>query len=114
MNDYDLLLMILDNIKDIKELNKFSSREEFSSNDQAIKLGIGLVTTLLNLTEKLDPVVILTNKYLAKEIPLLNRYKEHLFNRDNSINAYKLYDFLTYEVVDLEKETTNLLNTFAK
>ena len=62
------------------------------------------------MTNKIEPSIILTSPYLTKEIPLLNRYRENLFNPDNSVNAYKLYDFLTYELDTIEKEIRELVS----
>ena len=113
INDYDLLLIILEKIKEIKKFkdtNMNSSREEFSCNDLYIKLGLGIVEELVNITNKVDALVILNSTYLTKEIPLLNRYRQNLFNPDNSVNAYKLYDFLTYEVINLENGIKELIS----
>jgi hypothetical protein len=114
VNNYDLLLIILEKIADIKTFkatNMNSSREEFSCNDLYIKLGLGIVEELVNITNKIDASIILTSDYLTKEIPLLNRYHKNLFNPDNSVNAYKLYDFLTFEVDMLEKGIKELVNS---
>lgn len=113
IKNYDLLLILLEkirNIKTFKATNINSSREEFACNDLYIKLGLGIIEELVNITNKVDANVILASKYLTKEIPLLNRYKQNLFNPDNSVNAYKLYDFLTYEVDALEQGVKELVN----
>jgi hypothetical protein len=113
INNYDLLLVLLEKIKEIKLFcanNIRSTREEFSCNDLYIKLGLGIVEELVNITNKINADVILSSAYLTKQIPLLNRYRQHLFNPDNSVNAYKLYDFFTYEVNNLEKGIIELIN----
>ncbi len=113
INNYDLLLILLEKIKEIKLFctnNIRSSREEFSCNDLYIKLGLGIVEELVNITNKINADIILSSAYLTKQIPLLNRYRQNLFNPDNSVNAYKLYDFLTYEVNNLEKGIIELVN----
>ena len=113
IDDYDLLLIILEKISEIKNFRSMyinSSREEFSCNDLHIKLGLGIIEELVNITNKIDANIILSSNYLTKEIPLLNRYKQNLFNPDNSINAYKLYDFLTFELNTLEKELKTIVN----
>lgn len=113
INNYDLLLIILEKITDInkfRETNMHSSREEFACNDLYIKLGLGIVEELVNITNKVDANIILSSSYLTKEIPLLNRYHQSLFNPDNSVNAYKLYDFLTFEVDSLEHGIKELVN----
>lgn len=113
IKNYDLILLILEKIKDIKlfkATNINSSKEEFACNDLYIKLGLGIVEELINMTNKIEANIILSSSYLTKEIPLLNRYRENLFNPDNTVNAYKLYDFLTYEVDTLEKELRELVN----
>lgn len=113
IKNYDLLLILLEKIADIKTFkatNMHSSREEFACNDLYIKLGLGIIEELVNITNKVDASVILSSTYLTKEIPLLNRYRQNLFNPDNSVNAYKLYDFLTYEVDALERGIKELVN----
>ena len=113
IHNYDILMTILEKISDIKsfkDTNMHSSREEFACNDLYIKLGLGIVEELVNITNKVDANIILSSNYLTKEIPLLNRYRQSLFNPDNSVNAYKLYDFLTYEVDSLEKGIKELVD----
>lgn len=113
IKNHDLLLIILEKISEIKTFeatNISPFREEFACNDLYIKLGLGIVEELVNITNKIDANVILTSPYLTKEIPLLNRYRQSLFNPDNSVNAYKLYDFLTYEVNSIEKGIKELVN----
>ena len=113
INNYDILLIILEKIKEIKKFeatNINSSKEEFACNDMHIKLGLGIVEELVNITNKVDATIILASPYLTKEIPLLNRYRQNLFNPDNTINAYKLYDFLTYEVNALAEGIKELVN----
>ena len=113
INNYDLLLIVLEKIHEIntfRTTHLHYSREEFACNDLYIKLGIGIVEELVNITNKIDANIILTSSYLTTEIPLLNRYRQSLFNPDNSINAYKLYDFLTYEVDALENGIKELVN----
>ena len=113
INNYDLLLILLEKIKDIKifkATNMNTSKEEFACNDLYIKLGLGIVEELINITNKIDANIILSSTYLTKEIPLLNRYRQNLFNPDNSVNAYKLFDFLTYEVNTFEQEIKELIN----
>jgi hypothetical protein len=113
IKNHDLLLIVLEKIKDIKTFeatNMNSSREEFACNDLYIKLGLGIVEELVNITNKIDANIILSNKYLTTEIPLLTRYRQALFNPDNSVNAYKLYDFLTYEMDCLYNGITELVN----
>lgn len=113
IKNFDLILTILEKIKEIKlfqAANIDSSKEEFACNDLYIKLGLGIVEELINMTNKIEASIILSSSYLTKEIPLLNRYRENLFNPDNSVNAYKLYDFLTYEVNTLEKELRELVS----
>jgi hypothetical protein len=108
--DYKLLVTILNKIGEIKEIgNTFSSREEFACNDNNIHLGVGFINELTNITSKISAITILASTYLTKELPLLNRYKECIFNKDNSINAYKLYDFLTLELDTIQKELKDLL-----
>ena len=109
----NLLLIALEKIQDInkfKETYIHSSREEFACNDLFIKLGIGIVEELVNITNKIDANVILSSEYLTREIPLLNRYRQSLFNPDNTVNAYKLYDFLTHEVYSLEENIKQLVH----
>lgn len=113
IKNHDLLLILLEKIKDIKKFeatNIHSSREEFACNDLYIKLGLGIVEELVNITNKIDANIVLSNKYLTMEIPLLTRYRQSLFNPDNSVNAYKLYDFLTHEIDCLYQEITELVN----
>ena len=113
IKNHDLLLILLEKIKDIKTFkatNINSSREEFACNDLYIKLGLGIIEELINITNKIDASVILSSKYLTKEIPMLNRYKQNIFNPDNSVNAYKLYDFLTHEVETLEQGVKELVS----
>lgn len=113
IKNHDLLLILLEKIYDIKKFeatNMHSSREEFACNDLYIKLGLGIVEELVNITNKIDASIILSSQYLTSEIPLLNRYRQSLFNPDNSVNAYKLYDFLTHEVNLLEKGIKELVN----
>lgn len=113
IKNHDLLLIILEKITDIKKFeatNMSSSREEFACNDLYIKLGLGIVEELVNITNKIDANIILSSSYLTSEIPLLNRYRQSLFNPDNSVNAYKLYDFLTYEVDCLQEGIKELVN----
>ena len=113
IKNHDLLLILLEKISDIKKFeatNMNSSREEFSCNDLYIKLGLGIVEELVNITNKIDARIILSSQFLTQEIPLLNRYRQSLFNPDNSINAYKLYDFLTNEVNLLETGIKELVN----
>lgn len=113
INNYDILMIVLEKISDIKSFkntNIHSSREEFACNDLHIKLGLGIVEELVNITNKVDANVVLSSSYLTKEIPLLNRYRQTLFNPDNTINAYKLYDFLTYEVEALENGIKELVD----
>lgn len=108
--DLKLLTTILSKIKEIKNIClMFSSREEFSCNDSYIMMGVGILTELTSISEKISALTVLSSNYLTKELPLLNRYKECIFNKDNSINAYKLYDFLTLELLDLEREITELI-----
>lgn len=108
--DYKLLVTILEKIKEVKEIEKtITSREEFSCNDSHIKLGVGFLFELTNITSKISAMTIIASPYLTKELPLLNRYKECIFNQDNSINAYKLYDFLTLELTSFEDELKLLL-----
>lgn len=109
--DYKLLVSILEKIKDIKEITKnISSREEFACNDNNIKLGLGFLIDLTNITSNITPLTILASTYLTKELPILTRYKECIFNKDNSINAYKLYDFLTLELDSINNEIRLLLS----
>lgn len=113
INNYDLLMVILEKINDIntfKDQYIKASREEFACNDMHIKLGLGIVEELVNITNKVDANIILASEYLTNEIPLLNRYHQNLFNPDNSVNAYKLYDFLTHEVINLENGIKDLVN----
>ena len=113
IKNHDLLLIILEKIEETKQFeatNMSSSREEFACNDLYIKLGLGIVEELVNITNKIDANVILSSPYLTAEIPLLNRYRQYLFNPDNSVNAYKLYDFLTQEIDSLQKGITELVN----
>ena len=113
IRNHDILLIILEKISEIKSFestNISPFREEFACNDLYIKLGLGIVEELVNITNKIDANIVLTNPYLTKEIPLLNRYRQSLFNPDNSVNAYKLYDFLTFEVNSLEKGIKELVN----
>lgn len=113
IKNHDLLLILLEKIKEIKQfesINMNSSREEFACNDLYIKLGLGIIEELVNITNKIDANIILSSPYLTSEIPLLNRYRQSLFNPDNSVNAYKLYDFLTFEVDNLAKGITELVN----
>ena len=113
IKDHDLLLIILEKIAKIKSFeasNISPYREEFACNDLYIKLGLGIVEELVNVTNKIDANIILTSPYLTKEVPLLNRYRQSLFNPDNSVNAYKLYDFLTFEVDELERGIIELVN----
>lgn len=113
IKNHDLLLIILEKIEDIKKFessNMSSSREEFACNDLYIKLGLGIVEELVNITNKIDANAILSSQYLTSEIPLLNRYRQSLFNPDNSVNAYKLYDFLTQEIDSLQQGITELVN----
>ena len=113
IKNHDLLLILLEKIRDIKQFeatNMNSSREEFACNDLYIKLGLGIVEELVNITNKIDASIILSSPYLTSEIPLLNRYRQSLFNPDNSVNSYKLYDFLTHEVNLLEKGIKELVN----
>lgn len=113
INNYDLLLIILEKIHEInifREQHMHSSREEFACNDLYIKSGLGIVEELVNITNKIDANIILSSKYLTNEIPLLNRYRQSLFNPDNSVNSYKLYDFLTYEIDSLEAGIKELVN----
>lgn len=113
IRNHDLLLIILEKISEIKSFeatNMSASREEFACNDLYIKLGLGIVEELVNITNKVDANIVLGSAYLTKEIPLLNRYRQSLFNPDNTVNAYKLYDFLTYEVNSLEEGIKELVN----
>lgn len=113
IKNYDLLLIVLEKIHEInkfRENNMHSSREEFACNDLYIKLGLGIIEELVNITNKIDANIILSSSYLTNEIPLLNRYRQSLFNPDNTVNAYKLYDFLTYEVDSLENGIKELVN----
>lgn len=113
IKNYDLLMVVLAKINDINKFNEtyiHSSREEFACNDLFIKLGIGIIEELVNITNKIDANIILSSKYLTNEIPLLNRYRQSLFNPDNTVNAYKLYDFLTHEVHALEEGIKQLVN----
>ena len=113
INNYDLLSILLQKIEDIKTFqatNMNSSKEEFACNDLYIKLGLGIVEELVNITNKVDANIILSSQYLTNEIPLLNRYRQNLFNPDNSVNAYKLYDFLTFEVDLLQEGVKELMN----
>ena len=55
-------------IKTFKATNINSSREEFACNDLYIKLGLGIIEELINITNKIDASVILSSKYLTKEI----------------------------------------------
>ena len=112
IKNHDLLLILLEKIKDIQKFeatNIHSSREEFACNDLYIKLGLGIVEELVNITNKIDANIVLSNNYLTMEIPLLTRYRQSLFNPDNSVNAYKLYDFLTLELKGLEEEVRRLI-----
>ena len=112
IHNYDILMTILEKISQIKkfkENNIHSSKEEFSCNDLYIKLGLGIIEELVSITNKIDANIILSSSYLTKEIPLLSRYRQYLFNPDNSVNAYKLYDFLTLEVDSLEKGIKELV-----
>lgn len=111
-NDLKLLIDTLEKIEEIKSLNEnniFSNREEFACNDSHIKMGLGALIQLVNTTNKISATTVLISPYLTKELPMLNRYKECIFNIDNSINAYKLYDFLTLEILEIEKEIRKLI-----
>ena len=113
IKNYDILTILLEKIKDIKkfeETNMSTSREEFACNDLYIKLGLGIVEELVNITNKVSANIILSSSFLTNEIPLLNRYRQNLFNPDNSVNAYKLYDFLTNEIDLLEDGIKDLMN----
>ena len=113
IKNHDLLLILLEKISDIKQFeatNMSSSREEFACNDLYIKLGLGIVEELINITNKIDADIILSSPYLTTEIPLLNRYRQSLFNPDNSVNAYKLYDFITHEIDSLQHGIKELVN----
>lgn len=108
--DYKLLVTMLEKIKEMEVIEKtFSSREEFACNDSQIYLGVGFISELESIVDKISPLTILASPYLTKELPLIKRYKECIFNKDNSINAYKLYDFLTFELLEIEKELKDLL-----
>ncbi|MBR3891562.1 MAG: hypothetical protein IKJ30_05795 [Bacilli bacterium] len=111
-NDLKLLIDTLEKIQKIKALqgsNIISNREEFSCNDSYIKAGLGALIELVNTTNKINATTVLISPYLTKELPMLNRYKECIFNPDNSINAYKLFDFLTLEITTLEEEIKKLI-----
>ena len=78
--DYKLLVTILDKINELKIIEKaISSSEEFSCNDGHIKLGVGFLIELNELTNKISALTVLASPYLTKELPLLNRYKECIF-----------------------------------
>jgi hypothetical protein len=114
MDKKDLLLLVetdkkLSQIEEITSSYMFSSREEFACNDSYIKMGVGILMDLVNITNKISATIILSSPYLTKEIPILNRYKECIFNEDNTINSYKLFDFLTLEIRGLKKEIETLL-----
>jgi len=108
--DYKLLVTLLDMIKEMEAIEEsFSSREEFACNDSRIHLGVGFINELESIINKISPMTILASPYLTKELPLIKRYKECIFNKDNSINAYKLYDFLTSELLEIENGVKELL-----
>ena len=114
MNKKDLLLLVetdkkLAQIEEITSSYMFSSREEFACNDSYIKMGVGILMDLVNITNKISATTILSSNYLTRETPMLNRYKECIFNEDNTINSYKLFDFLTLEIKELKKEIKDLL-----
>ena len=101
--DYKLLLALLEKIEEMKEIEKsFASREEFACNDSKILLGVGFISELESIINKISAMTVLASPYLTKELPLIKRYRECIFNQDNSINAYKLYDFLTSEILEIE------------
>ena len=110
--DLQLLVSTLEKIEYIKSLTDthiLSSKEEFACNDSYIMMGVGILTDLVNITNKINATTVLASPYLTKELPMINRYKECIFNKDNSINAYKLFDFLTLEVLSLEKEIRSFI-----
>ncbi len=110
--DFNLLVAALNNLEHLKTLASspvLSSKEEFACNDTYIKMGVGALVELVNITNKISATTVLVSPYLTKELPMLNRYKECIFNPDNSVNAYKLYDFLTLELKGLEEEVRRLI-----
>ena len=93
-------------INNITSLNK----NQFSQNDEFITVSIGLITEIKEYGLNLSEDLCFVNKPLYDMLNSIISYSEHLFDKKNLLNTYKLYDCLKVDVVNLINYLNNLNN----
>jgi len=110
MEIYSLLKNTLNNNEKLLKSILSSTKEQFSSNEKSINIGIGIVNEIRNICLTLDSDIYILDNEFYNLITPIKTYSKNLFNNYKLVNSYKLYDALKIDVVNLK----NFLNKVGK
>ena len=108
-NGYELLILLTNTLNEatpfINSILK-EGKEDFSSNEEKINIGIGFINEIKEIINALDKNIFILNPNLYSILEPIIEYSNNLFNHYKFVNAYKLYDSLQVDIVILK----NFLN----
>lgn len=110
-NEYRILMDLTSNLNksnEIISLVRQYSKSVFSSDEEIINVGIGLVSEVGNFLSSLDDEIFILSKKLFELSEPIKRYSNNLLNPYKFVNSYKLYDCITIDIFNLKTYLNSL------
>ena len=104
-NGYELLTLLQNKLNKndalIANIIK-DGKDKFSNDENMIMIAIGILNEIKEITYSLDQELFILNKHLYNILMPIAAYADNMFNQYNFVNAYKLYDTIKIDVLNLK------------